>query len=40
MNVVLAVENDFDIQFDDVELPKLTSFSLIVAAVERHVQPE
>ena len=38
MNVVLAVENDFDIQFDDAELPKLTSLSLIVDAVERHVR--
>ncbi len=38
MNVVLAVENDFDIQFEDAELPKLTSLSLIVAAVEKHVE--
>lgn len=38
MNVVLAVENDFDIQFDDAELPKLTSLSLIIDAVERHVR--
>jgi acyl carrier protein len=37
MNVVLAVENDFDFQFDDTELPKLTSLPLIVAAVEKHV---
>lgn len=37
MNVVLAVENDFDIQFDDAELPKLTSLPFIVAAVEKHV---
>lgn len=37
MNVVLAVENDFDFQFDDAELPKLTSLPLIVAAVEIHI---
>ena len=33
----LALENDFDIQFDDDELPKLTSLPELVAAVERHV---
>ena len=37
MNVVLALENDFDIQFDDEELAKLTSLPALVAAVERHV---
>jgi acyl carrier protein len=37
MNVVLALENDFDIEFDDAELPKLTSLPMLVAAVERHV---
>ena len=37
MNVVLALENDFDIQFDDDELPKLTSLPQLVSAVQRHV---
>jgi len=36
MNVVLALENDFGIEFDDTELPELTSLPVIVAAVERH----
>lgn len=37
MNVVLALENDFDIEFDDAELAGLTSLPLLVAAIERHV---
>ncbi len=37
MNVVLAVENDFDIEFGDDELPALTSLPALVAAIERHV---
>ena len=36
MNVVLGLENEFDIEFDDRELPTLTSLPLMVAAVERH----
>ena len=36
MNVVLALENDFDIQFDDAELPTLTSLPKLVSAVEKH----
>lgn len=37
MNVVLALENDFDIEFTDAELPKLNSLPTLVAAVERHL---
>ena len=37
MNVVLAFENEFGIQFEDAELPDLTSLPLLVAAVERQV---
>jgi acyl carrier protein len=37
MNVVLAVENDFDIEFGDDELPTLTSLPSLVAAIEKHV---
>lgn len=37
MNVVLAVENDFDIEFGDDELPTLTSLPNLVAAIEKHV---
>jgi acyl carrier protein len=36
MNVVLALENDFGIEFEDSELPTLTSLPLLVAAVEKH----
>jgi acyl carrier protein len=36
MNVVLALENDFDIEFNDAELPTLTSLPLMVAAIEKH----
>ena len=36
MNVVLALENDFEIEFDDSELPTLTSLPLLVAAIEKH----
>lgn len=36
MNVVLALENEFEIEFGDAELPKLTSLPLMVAAVEKH----
>jgi len=38
MNVVLALENDFGIEFADVDLPKLTSLPIMVAAIERLVQ--
>jgi acyl carrier protein len=37
MNVVLALENDFDIQFTDAELPTLTSLPTLVAAIEKHL---
>ena len=36
MNVVLGLENEFDIEFDDAELPKLTSLPLMVASIQRH----
>ena len=35
MNVVLALENDFDIEFTDAELPTLNSLPLLVAAIEK-----
>jgi acyl carrier protein len=37
MNVVLALENDFDIEFDDTELPTLTSLPVMVAAIEKRL---
>ena len=36
MNVVLALENAFGIEFEDAELPTLTSLPLLVAAIEKH----
>jgi acyl carrier protein len=36
MNVILAVESEFDIEIDDKELPTLTTVSRIIAAVEKH----
>jgi acyl carrier protein len=35
MNVVLALENDFGIEFADGELMNVTSLPLIVAAIEK-----
>lgn len=37
MNVVLGVENEFEIEFEDAELPNLTTFPLLVDAVARHI---
>ena len=37
MNVVLALENEFEIEFTDAELPTLTSVPQLVAAVERRL---
>ncbi len=37
MNVVLALENEFEIEFTDSELPKLNSLPLMVAAIEKHL---
>ena len=36
MNVVLALENEFGIEFEDAELQELTSLPLLVAAIEKH----
>ena len=36
MNVVIALENEFGIEFEDAELPTLTSLPLLVTAIERH----
>ena len=37
MNVVLAIENEFGIEFNDAELATLKSVSVIATAVERHI---
>ena len=36
MNVVIALENEFEIEFGDAELQNLTSLPLLVAAIEKH----
>lgn len=38
MNVVLGLENEFEIEFADAELPHLTSLELIVDAIERQLR--
>lgn len=37
MNVVLGLENEFDIEFEDRELPMLTSLPAIVDSIQRHL---
>ena len=37
VNVVLALEYDFGIEFADGELMNLTSLVLMVAAIEKHI---
>jgi acyl carrier protein len=37
MNVVLALENEFEIEFTDAELPTLNSLPKMVAAIEAHL---
>ena len=34
MNLILALEEEFSVQFDDAELSSLTSFSKICSALE------
>lgn len=36
MNVVIGLENEFGIEFQDAELPNLTSLPLLVAAIQKH----
>lgn len=37
MNVVLAVENEFSIEFDGEELQKLNSIQLLASSVSKHL---
>ncbi len=37
MNVILAVENEFNIEFDEEALERSTSIPLLVAAVQEHI---
>jgi acyl carrier protein len=36
MNVVIGLENEFEIEFEDSELANLTSLPLLVEAIKRH----
>jgi acyl carrier protein len=36
INVVLALESDFGIEFEDAELQTLTSFPHLVTAIQKH----
>ena len=36
MNVVIGLENDFGIEFEDSELANLTSLPLLVEAIKKH----
>jgi acyl carrier protein len=37
MNVVIGLENEFNIEFKDSDLPKLVSLPLMVEAIERQL---
>jgi acyl carrier protein len=37
MNVILAVENEFDVEFDDEDLANTHSIELLVEAVTKHL---
>jgi len=36
MNVVIGLENDFEVEFEDAELANLTSLPLLVEAIKKH----
>ena len=38
MNMVLALEEEFDIHFDEAEIPSLVNFSIIVATVRAYAE--
>lgn len=37
MNVILGLENEFGIEFDDEEIQKLASLGLLVEAISKHL---
>jgi acyl carrier protein len=37
MNVVLSMENEFNIEFEDSEIQKLNSLELLAEAIARHL---
>ena len=38
MNLVLALEEEFDIQFEDAEIPSLVNFRIIAATVKAYAE--
>ena len=36
MNLILALEEEFDIQFDEAEIPTLVNFKIIAATVKAY----
>jgi acyl carrier protein len=38
MNLVLALEEEFGIQFEDAEIPSLVSFEIIAATVKAYAE--
>ena len=37
MNVILSLENEFEIEFNDDEIQKLHSLELLAASISRHL---
>jgi acyl carrier protein len=38
MNLVLALEDEFDIHFDEAEIPSLVSFRIIAATIRAYAE--
>jgi acyl carrier protein len=38
MNLVLALEEEFDIKFEDAEIPSLVNFQIIAATVKAYAE--
>ena len=38
MNLMLALEEEFDIRFEDAEIPSLVNFQIITATIKAYVE--
>ena len=38
MNLVVALEEEFNIHFEDAEIPSLVNFKIIVATIEAYAE--
>ena len=38
MNLILALEEEFDIHFDDAEIPSLVNFKIIAATISAYAE--